>query len=187
MKPYISDDHDYSYTPMEIPMASSEIVNRNIGISQLQPILSNNPVRTTLTLFKELTAYQNYGNPSGNADILYKGNRGEWTFEIPQFFFVPGLLNAQLYIQAVLDDKTPPTPRGQYSATISINDRVVHRGSLPLEHGRPFGQRFTNWSTLRFDVPNLRRVNRVTITNTSTGAENDWIGLDWMELRLFRR
>jgi len=172
---------------MEIPMASNEAVKQNIEINQLQPILSNNPTETTLTLSKELTGYQNYGNPSGSIDILYKGNRGEWTFDIPQFFFIPGLLNAQLYISAVLDDKTPPTPVRQYSATISINDRVIHRGSLPLEHGRPYGQRFTNWSTLKFDVPNLRRVNRVTITNTSTGAENDWIGLDWMEMRLFRR
>lgn len=180
-------DGNFSYYPMEHLMSSNEIVKQNAQINQLQPFLSNNPTETTLTLFKELTGYQNYGNPSGNADILYRGNRGEWTFEVPQFFFIPGLLNAQLYIRAILDDKQPPTPLRQYSATISINDRVVHRGSLPLEHGRPYGQRFTNWNIMRFDVPNFRRINRVTIVNTSTGAENDWIGLDWMEMRFFRR
>lgn len=157
----------------------------NVDISQLQPILSNNPATASLVLFKELSGYPNYGNPSGNADILYRGNQGEWTFEVPAFFFIPGLLRAQLYIRAVLDDQAT-TPVGRYSATITVNDRVVHRGPLALEHGRPFGQRFVNWSTLVFDVPVIRRINRVVITNTSTGLADDWIGLDWMEMRFFR-
>jgi len=157
----------------------------NIGINQLQPILSNNPSTTTLVLFKELSGYPNYGNPSGNADILYRGNQGEWTFEVPAFFFVPGLLRAQVHIRAVLDDHAT-TPVSRYSATISVNDRVVHRGPLPLEHGRPFGQPFVNWGTLVFNVPVIRRINRIVITNTSTGSPDDWIGLDWMEMRFFR-
>lgn len=152
--------------------------------NKLQPITSDNPAVETFSLFKELTGFPNYGNPSRNADILYTGNQGEWTFELPKFFFMPGRLKAQLDIRAVLDDRAE-TPADRYSATISINNRVVHRGALPLAHGRPFAQPFDNWKTLTFDVPDIRRTNRVVIKNTSNGLKDDWIGLDWMELRLF--
>ncbi|MDR5658561.1 hypothetical protein RH915_03560 [Serpentinicella sp. ANB-PHB4] len=161
-------------------------VSTSYHASQLQPILTDNPAISTLVLYKELSGFPNYGNPSGNADILYRGNQGVWTFEVPPFFFIPGLLRAQLFIRAVLDDRAA-TPVGQYSATISINDRIVHRGPLPLQHGRPFGQRFVNWGTLIFDLSNIRRINRIVITNTSTGLPDDWIGLDWMEMRFIRR
>ncbi len=191
--PYISDSYQYYYAfnPVEVPttpypgMYGMNYMS-NIDASQLQPILSNNPATLTLALFKELTGFPNYGNPSRNADILYRGNQGVWTFEMPAFFFIPGLLSAQLFIRAVLDDRDT-TPVRQYSATIRINGRVVHRGPLPLEHGRPFGQPFVNWNTLVFDVPDIRRVNRIEITNTSTGLPDDWIGLDWMEMRFSRR
>lgn len=153
---------------------------------ELDPILSNNEPVTTISLFKELTAYPNYGNPSGNADILYTGNRGEWTFQVPGFLMPSGRLEAKLDIRAVLDDRAA-TPASKYSATISINDQVVHRGRLNLEHGKPFGQKFDNWRTLTFDVPDARRNNVVSIRNTSDGLEDDWIGLDWMQLRLFRK
>jgi len=147
------------------------------------PVLSNNPAVTTVVLFKELTGYPNYGNPSGNADILYTGNRGVWTFEIPAFLFVPGALRAQLAIRAVLDDHSN-VPVDRYSARITVNGTVVHTGRLPLEHGRPAGGKFTNWSLLTFNVPNIRRINRVVIVNTSNTGPDDWIGLDWMEMRL---
>ncbi|MCX7923191.1 MAG: hypothetical protein N3B21_14460 [Clostridia bacterium] len=150
------------------------------------PILSDNPAVANVTLFKELTAYPNYGNPSGNSDILYTGNRGVWTFEVPPFLFVPGNLRAQLIIRAVLDDHSN-VPVSRYSARITINGTVVHTGQLPLEHGVPAGSRFTNWRLLTFNVPNLRRNNRVVIVNTSTAGPNDWIAFDWMELRLIPR
>ena len=147
------------------------------------PVLSNNPAVTTIVLFKELTGYPNYGNPSGNADILYTGNRGVWTFEIPAFLFVPGALTAQLAIRAVLDDHSW-VPVDRYSARITINGISVHTGRLPLEHGKPVGGKFTNWGLLIFNVPNIRRINRVVIVNTSNTGTDDWIGLDWMEMRL---
>jgi hypothetical protein len=37
---------------------------------------------------------------------------------------------------------------------------------------------------LTFDINNLRRINRITIENTSSTGPNNWIGLDWMEIRL---
>ncbi len=150
------------------------------------PLLSNNPATATIVLFKELTAYPNYGNPSRNADILYTGNRGTWTFESPAFLLVPGNLRAQIRIRAVLDDHSN-VPVNRYSARITVNGNVVHNGRLNLVHGMPAGGIFTNWRDLTFNVTNLRRVTRVTIENTSTAGPDDWIGLDWMELRLVPR
>lgn len=150
------------------------------------PILSNNPATATISLFKELTAYPNYGNPSRNADILYTGTSGTWTFETPSFLFVPGNLRARILIRAVLDDHSN-VPVNRYSARITINGNVVHNGQLPLEHGFPVGGIFTNWRDLPFNVTTLRRMTRVTIQNTSTAGPDDWVAFDWMELRLLPR
>lgn len=150
------------------------------------PVLSNNPATATIRLFKELTAYPNYGNPSRNADILYTGTQGSWTFELPAFLFVPGNLRTQMVIRAVLDDHANMPVNG-YSARITINGNVVHNGRLALEHGVPAGGIFTNWRDLTFNITNLRRVTRVTIENTSTVGANDWIAFDWMDLRLLPR
>ena len=180
------------YCPMQVPFGMNEYTD-TADISPAMhsprdppPLLSNNPVTAAITLFKELTAYPNYGNPSRNADILYTGNRGSWTFESPAFLFVPGNLRAQIIIRAVLDDHTN-VPLNRYSARITINNNVVHDGRVPLEHGVPAGGIFTNWRELRFSIANLRRVTRVTIENTSTTGANDWIAFDWMELRLSPR
>jgi len=150
------------------------------------PLLSNNPAETSVVLFKELTAYPNYGNPSRNADILYTGNRGTWTFESPAFLLVPGNQRAQIAIRAVLDDHSS-VPVNRYSARITVNGSVVHNGAVPLQHGTPAGGIFTNWRELSFNIPTQRRSTRVTIENTSTAGTNDWIGFDWMELRLLPR
>lgn len=153
---------------------------------QQQPVLSNNPASVNITLFKELTAYPNYGNPSRNADILYTGNRGTWTFDIPAFLFIPGNLRARIIIRAVLDDHSS-VPVNRYSARITINGSVVHNGRLNLVHGAPAGGMFTNWRELSYNITNMRRNTRVTIENTSTTGPNDWIAFDWMELRLSPR
>jgi len=147
------------------------------------PILSNNPAVATITLFKELDGYPNYGNPSGNADILYTGNRGVWTFEVPPALFATGRFRAQLVIRGVLDDHYN-VPIRRYSARITVNGTVVHNGPVPLRHGSPSGGIFTNWESLTFNVPNLRRNNRIQIVNTSSTGDNDWIALDWMEMRI---
>lgn len=161
-------------------------VQQTTAVSDPPPILTDNSPVPTITLFKELSGYPNYGNPSGNADILYTGNRGAWTFNLPAIIFNPGQFRAQLVIRAVLDDHSN-VPVNRYSARIIINDTVVHNGRLDLRHGTPAGSRFTNWSSLTFNVPNLRRNNRIVIENTSTAGANDWIALDWMELRLSLR
>ncbi|HEX2945970.1 MAG TPA: hypothetical protein VHT96_08430 [Clostridia bacterium] len=150
------------------------------------PLLSNNPAVASVSLFKELTAYPNYGNPSRNADILYTGNRGSWTFNSPAFLTVPGNQRAQIIIRAVLDDHAN-VPVNRYSARITVNGTVVFDGRLNLEHGTPVGGVFVNWRNLPFNIGNPRRNNRVTIENTSSAGTDDWIAFDWMEIRLLPR
>lgn len=179
MQGYGMQPEPFEYYPMS-GMGTPDDTQR-----QPQPIITNPPATTSITLFKELTGYRNYGNPSGNADILYTGNRGVWTFEVPGYLFA-GNQRAQIVIRAVLDDHYT-VPANRYSATITVNGTIVHQGRLPLEHGVPAGGRFTNWRSLTFNVRNLRRNNRVVIENTSSTGENDWIAFDWMELRITPR
>ena len=150
------------------------------------PLLSNNPAAINVSFFKQLTAYPNYGNPSRDADILYTSNQGTWTFDIPAYLLIPGRLRGQIVIRAVLDDHSS-VPANRYSARITVNGNVVHNGRVPLQHGVPAGGIFTNWSELTFNIRTLRRPTRVTIQNTSNAGPNDWIGLDWMEVRLLPR
>ncbi|MBP7176935.1 MAG: hypothetical protein KBA53_12075 [Thermoclostridium sp.] len=180
------------YNPMQVPYEMNEGNYTDSMDASMYwqtdppPVLSNNPATASIRLFKELTAYPNYGNPSRNADILYTGTQGSWTFESPAFLFVPGNLRAQMIIRAVLDDHAN-VPVNGYSARITINGNVVHNGRLALQHGVPAGGIFTNWTELTFNITNLRRVTRVTIENTSTAGTNDWIALDWMYIRLVPR
>ncbi len=149
------------------------------------PLISNNPAVTNVVSTKELTAYPNYGNPSRNADILYTGNTGRWNFILPAFLTVPGRQRGQIVIRTVLDDHTN-VPVNRYSARISINGFLVHNGAVALQHGTPVGGMFTNWRDLTFSI-NPRRNNTITIVNTSTAGPDDWIGLDWMQIRLSSR
>ncbi|HEX2924757.1 MAG TPA: hypothetical protein VHP38_00615 [Ruminiclostridium sp.] len=177
------------YYPVQAPYESyqdMDLYNSADRPGDPPPALSNNPATTSIVLFKELTGYPNYGNPSGNADILYTGTTGNWTFDSPAFIFVPGNQRARINIRAVLDDHAN-VPINRYSARITINGTVVLNGPVQLQHGEPAGGMFTNWTDLILNVPNLRRNNRVTIQNTSTAGPNDWIGFDWMELRLLTR
>lgn len=177
------------FRTMQYPYEYTEMAAINtVAPSQTDPppILSNNPAVASVSLFKELTAYPNYGNPSRNADILYTGNRGSWTFESPAFLFVPGNLRAQLVIRTVLDDHGN-VPVNRYSLRITVNGNVVHNGRVSLEHGTPTGGIFTNWRELTFNVANMRRTTQVTIENTSSANPNDWIAFDWMQLRFTPR
>lgn len=186
----------YQFNPMQFmpsmgafPSEGMQNMSQNpaaTAASDPPPVLSNNPVTTNIVLFKELTGYPNYGNPSRNADILYTGNTGTWTFDIPTIIGALGNQRVQLVIRAVLDDHYN-VPVSSYSARITVNGNVVHTGPVPLQHGVPAGGIFTNWSNLTFNVSNLRRSNRIVIQNTSRVGPNDWIAIDWMEMRLARR
>lgn len=184
--PYISNQMPLGTGDMNL-MGMYEDADITIRVPNMDPppVLSNNPAVPSISFFKELTGYPNYGNPSGNADILYTGNRGVWTMDIAPFLVVPGNQRAQIIIRAALDDHYN-VPARQYSLRITINGTVVHNGPVPLEHGRPSGGRFNNWQSLTFNI-NVRRNNRIVIENTSNTDPNDWIAFDWMEIRLAQR
>ncbi len=148
------------------------------------PVLSDNPPVPGTFFLKELTGYPNYGMPSGNADILYTGNQGTWNFRLPSWLPSPQNLTGQLRIHAVLDDHAN-VPVNRYAMRIYINGALARRGPVALQHGTPSGGRFVNWRLMTYPVSNLRVNNRILIINDSTAGPNDWIGLDWMELRLF--
>ncbi|MDP4153224.1 MAG: hypothetical protein Q8865_07305 [Bacillota bacterium] len=184
---YDAQLNDYPLYPEQYsPYQYEETIAPMIRPNDPPPLLSNNPASASISLFKELTAYANYGNPSRNADILYTGNQGTWTFDLPAFLFVPGNLRARIIIRSVLDDHYT-VPVTNYSARITINGIVVHNGRVPLEHGTPARSIFTNWRDLPFNITNLRRNNRITIQNTSSAGVNDWIAFDWMEIRFLPR
>lgn len=150
------------------------------------PVLSNNPSITFITLRNELTGYPNYGNPSKNADILYTGNTGAWTFQLPAIISFAVNLSGELIIRGVLDDHNN-VPENRYSMTVRFNGTDVFSGEVPFVHGRPAGGVFTNWVPLTVNVLNFRRNNRIVICNTSKTGNNDWIGIDWMELGINQR
>lgn len=147
------------------------------------PVLSNGPVQTTITLTKELTGYPNYGNPSRNADILYTGNTGNWTFNLPTVIGGVGNIRGQLVIRGVLDDHYNVN-ENLYSMTVGFNGIQVFSGRPPFVHGRPTGTTFDNWNPLVINISNFRRNNRISITNTSRAGVNDWIAIDWIEIRI---
>jgi hypothetical protein len=151
-----------------------------------QPIVTNPTPTTSIILRKELTGYPNYGNPSRNADILYTGTEATYTFNIPPFLFIPGQLNAFLIFRGVLDDHYNVS-ENLYTASINVNGREAFSGRVPFVHGRPAGTVFENWNNLRVNVTNFRRNNTIRIRNTSRAGSSDWIGLDWIEMRLTPR
>jgi len=182
----------YMQTPMMPEMGEMEEDMDMYGYpesattSDPPPIITNpTPIPGTF-LLKELAGYPNYGAVSGNADILYTGTRGAWTFILPTWLPAPSRLFGQLLITASLDDHAD-VPVEDYSMTVRINGVIVREGPIALTHGTPPGGRFVNWRVLTYNVPNLRRNNRIVIENTSDAGPNDWIAFDWMELRLFYR
>ncbi len=148
------------------------------------PFISKQAAALNISLIKQLGAYPNYGNPSKSADILYTGSKGAWDIEIPHFLLNSGSLKAKLIIRAVLDDHAGVSP-GSYAARIYANGALLHRGRLPLEHGTPVGNVFTNWKELSFILRTPVRENKIVIENISACGARDWIGFDRMELRLY--
>lgn len=196
MFPYLPYDWFYmfgnNYFPIDIDQYDNfEDLNEDIEVfngnnDDPPPITTNPAPSTALIMRKELTGYPNYGNPSGNADILYTGNRGVWTFPLPGVLFGARtrFRRFELVIRGALDDHYN-VPNNRYRMNVNINGNLQRFDNLPFEHGTPAGQRFNNWRDLVVVIPagNISNNNRVTINNTSTAGPNDWIGFDWMEMR----
>lgn len=174
------DDFDDLYSDLDS-------ISTNINV--LQPKLTNPAPSTALILRKELSGYPNYGNPSGNADILYTGNQGVWTFPLGAFLSPAfnRFRRIELVVRGALDDHYNVN-ENRYSMTVNVNGFRQNYNPTPFVHGRPAGQRFDNWKELVINIPrnNVTRNNRVTIRNTSSNlGESDFIAFDWMEMRFY--
>ena len=165
-------------------------LNYNISqpIGDPPPIVTNPPATTAIVLRKELSGYPNYGNPSGNADILYTGTQATYTFDIPSFLSaaIGRFRRVELVIRGALDDHYN-VPENRYSMTATINGVRRAFPNPPFVHGRPAGQQFTNWNQLTIPISpgNIRRNNRIVIRNTSRTGDTDFIAFDWIEMRFY--
>lgn len=184
----VFDDYETIFNPtfssgQDDYMANQQEQRSLQGPQQAKPYLSNNPIERKIVLFKELTAYPNYGNPSGNVDILYTGNQGQWRMDLPAQATISNTMSSNLTLQLriILDDHLE-VPEKYYSTSISFNKNILFDGVLRASHGTPRGGRFTNWRLLKLNIDNLRKNNIIEIRNTSRTGPMDWIAIDWMQI-----
>jgi hypothetical protein len=132
-------------------------------------------------LHKELDGYPNYGAADAAADILDDGQTAAWVFTVPNV----AITSATLALSLSADDHAA-VPISDYTMDLWTQNSCVFSGLAPVTHGMPFASQFTTWSEL--DLPASVTPGgtfKVTLSNTSmTGDPNDWIAVDWIELRL---
>jgi hypothetical protein len=134
---------------------------------------------TTITIYKELTGYSNYGH-DGAADILYSGESGTWHFDLTGIVNPADVQAATFVIALIGDDHGSGT--SPYTCTVQVNGGSS--AACPtLPYGSPYGSPFTNWEDASYAVAALGSSNTITLHNTSFGSGN-WIGVDWVELQL---
>jgi hypothetical protein len=146
----------------------------------------SNPTPTTVTqtkgytLHMELNGYNNYGASDGKADILYTSTINAWTFSVPSSMPVK---SATIAVSLVADDSTT-LPASDFTYQLWSGNCSFDTPTA-LAHGTPFGGMFTNW--VEVDEPAYPQAGgtyTVTIFNTSNATTTDWIGVDWIELRV---
>jgi hypothetical protein len=135
-------------------------------------------------LHKELNAYNNYGATDCKADILYSGQVGVWTFPVPS----GNILSATVVVSVTANDPEDhdagPYPASAYSFRL-WSSGCEYVSAHQLSHGQPFNACFTNWTQLSYPAtvtPGATYV--VTMDNASQLPTTEWIGVDWVELRV---
>jgi hypothetical protein len=144
------------------------------------PAATQTTTSNGLVLHKELNGFANYGSQDGAADVLYDGQVGAWTFAIPSVT----IKSAALVVSVVADDHAG-VPTSEYSFRMWVGSCSYEGPSLP--HGSPADTRFTNWVPVtEVATPTPGTSFTLTIANSSTTGSTgiNWIGIDWVELRL---
>lgn len=143
-----------------------------------------------VTLFKDLSGYDNYGTADAAADILYSGEDDTWFFNLAQAGVDPdAVVSAQVRMNLVLDDHYERAA-SEYNGSIAVNGGNVFSGSfvsLGIQHGAPFGNQFNNWQQVSQSVSVLSPSATwpLHIANTTSGSPGgDWIAIDWIEFVL---
>ena len=133
-------------------------------------------------LHKELNGFPNYGVVDSAADIVYEGNVERWTFQVPTGAFV----SAKLALSLSADDHGSGAATS-YRFDVWTNQECVAGNEGALTYGAPFAAQFNSWKEVDFPIsvlPGQQLV--VTLMNRSTtGGSTNWIGVDWVELRMF--
>jgi len=127
---------------------------------------------------KDLSGDPMYGD--SGADLLFSGQVGAWHFGLPTGSFT----SAQVAVSLVADDHATGPAVGY---TFDIWSEACHTPTKVLPHGSP-DPGFTNW--VEVTEPTDRKATSLVVTmkNTSdplTVGPGAWIGVDWIELRLF--
>jgi hypothetical protein len=90
----------------------------------------------------------------------------------------------QLVISGALDDHY--NSNGNYDLSITVNGQTLFNDTAKkvFEHGRPYGKRFDNWSTLALDLPDdIKKGRKLSVQFKHSGSQKqEWIAVDCMEL-----
>lgn len=132
---------------------------------------------------KELNANSKYGFKG--SDILYKGTKGTWLFNIKEDLNkCPNnqFKNVELSFDIIADDHN--TDISNYKYDLIINEVKISPRKT-LRHGEFKNGRFNNWFGYRLNIAHSTKgIYSITIKNTSQDVEeNDWIAVDRIQLK----
>jgi hypothetical protein len=109
---------------------------------------------------------------------VYSGQAGVWTFSVPP---IP-VLSATVVMSIVADDGTALDADYAYVVWSGV---CSYPSTSPPPHGTPFHSPFTDWEQIAEPASvTSGGTYTVTIENTSSLPVTDWIGVDWIELRI---
>jgi hypothetical protein len=144
--------------------------------------------RHTIHTIKDLIALVQETPPGKRVKVVLWRNRTQKTVEVqiaasatepprPES-------TCQLVISGALDDHY--NSNGNYDLSIAVNGQTLFNDTAQkvFEHGRPYGKRFDNWSTLPLDLPgDIKKGQKLSVQFKHSGSQKqEWIAVDCMEL-----
>jgi membrane-associated protease RseP (regulator of RpoE activity) len=144
--------------------------------------------RHTIHTIKDLIALVQETPPGKRVKVVLWRNRTQKTVEVQIAASATEpprpASTCQLVISGALDDHY--NSNGNYDLSIAVNGQTLFNDTAQkvFEHGRPYGKRFDNWSTLPLDLPgDFKKGQKLSVQFKHSGSQkNDWIAVDSMEL-----
>lgn len=152
----------------------------NLGNAMVSaPTPTNTSTQNGYTLHMELDGFANYGATDTAADLVYTGQTAAWTFDVP----AGSIASATIAVSLIADDSTA-SPAGGYKYDL-WSGQCESATPTVLPHGNPPNTVFTNW--VEVDEPAYPQGGApftVELSNITDGTSTNWIGIDWIELRV---